>query len=108
LEASGLSVGLSLSEKTESLDELRKRIERVTLEILDLCGERLQLAKLIGEIKARERIPVENAEIEQKLKARVLEQCKKHGLDEKFGLKLLQLLLEESKQVQRDAIKTQR
>jgi chorismate mutase len=49
LEASGLSVGLSLSEKTDSLDELRKRIERVTLEIFDLCGERLQLAKQIGE-----------------------------------------------------------
>jgi len=95
-----------LSKKTESIDKLRKRIERVTLEIFDLCGERFQLAKQIGEIKAREGIPVENAEIEQKLRARVIEQCKKNNLDEKFGLKLLQLLLEESKQVQRDTMKT--
>jgi chorismate mutase len=108
LEASGLSVGLSLSEKTDSLDELRKRIERVTLEIFDLCGERLQLAKQIGEIKASEGIPVKNAKIEQKLGAKVLGQCKKHNLDEGFCLKILQLLLEESKQVQRDTIKTQR
>ena len=100
-------MGLSLSKKTESIDKLRKRIERVTLEIFDLCGERFQLAKQIGEIKAHEGIPVENAEIEQKLRARVMEQCKKNNLDEKFGLKLLHLLLEESKQVQRDAIKTQ-
>ena len=99
-------MGLSLSKKTESIDKLRKRIERVTLEIFDLCGERFQLAKQIGEIKAREGIPVENAEIEQKLRARVIEQCKKNNLDEKFGLKLLQLLLEESKQVQRDTMKT--
>jgi len=95
-----------LSKKTESIDKLRKRIERVTLEIFDLCGERFQLAKQIGEIKAHEGIPVENAEIEQKLRARVMEQCKKNNLDEKFGLKLLQLLLEESKQVQRDTMKT--
>lgn len=95
-----------MGEKTESISELRKCIERITIEIFNLCGERLQLAKQIGEIKAREGIPVENANIEQKLKVRVLEQCKKHSLDEKFGLKLLQLLLEESKQVQRDAIKT--
>jgi chorismate mutase len=106
LKASGLSVGLPLGEKTESISELRKHIERVTMEILNLCGERLQLAKQIGEIKAREGIAIENAKIEQKLKIRVLEQCKKYGLNEKFGLKLLQLLLEESKQVQRDAIKT--
>ena len=99
-------MGLSLSKKTESIDKLRKRIERVTLEIFDLCGERFQLAKQIGEIKAHEGIPVENAEIEQKLRARVMEQCKKNNLDEKFGLKLLQLLLEESKQVQRDTMKT--
>jgi chorismate mutase len=98
-------VGLSLGEKTESIGELRKRIERVTLEIINLCGERLQLAKQIGEIKTREGIAVENIKIEQKLKVRVLEQCKKHGIKEKFGLKLLQLLLEESKQVQRNTIK---
>ncbi len=99
-------MGLYLGEKTESIDEMRKRIDRVTLEIFDLCGERLQLVKQIGEIKAREGIAIENAKIEQKLKVRVLMQCKKYGINEKFGSKLLQLLLEESKQVQRDAIKT--
>ena len=95
-----------MSKRTESLDELRKRIESVTLEIFSLCGERLRLARQIGEIKARRGIPVENAEVEQKLEAKVLEHCKKHDLDEDFCLKLLHILLEESKRVQREAAKT--
>jgi len=96
-----------LSEKTDSLDELRKRIEAVTLEIFSLSGERVQLAKQVGGIKARRGIPVENVEVEQKLTEKVLEHCRRLGLDEDFCLVLLQVLLEESKRVQREAAKTQ-
>ena len=98
-------MGLPLSGKTESLDELRKRIEAVTLEIFSLCGERIQLARQIGEIKVRTGIHVENAEIEQKLEAKVLEHCKKRDLNEDFCITLLHVLLEESKRVQREAAK---
>jgi chorismate mutase len=100
-------VGLTLSEKSESLDELRRRIEAVTLEIFSLSGERLHLAKQIGRIKARRGIPVENAEVEQKLTEKVMERCRKKGLDEDFCLMLLQVLLEESKRVQSESAKTQ-
>jgi len=101
-------VGLPLSEKTDNLGELRRRIEAVTLEIFSLCGERVQLAKQIGEIKTRKGIPVENVETERKLKEKVMQHCGKLGLNEDFCLSLLQVLLEESKRVQREVAKSQR
>jgi chorismate mutase len=89
------------------MDAIRKQIEKVTLEIFDLCAERLKLAKQMGEIKAKKGIPVENLKIEKELKDKVLMQCKRQGLDENFCSVLLQLLLEESKKVQRDITKSQ-
>ncbi|MBS7656621.1 MAG: chorismate mutase [Candidatus Bathyarchaeia archaeon] len=96
-----------MSEKTE-IEEIRKQLEKVTLEIFNLCEKRLQLSKKIGELKANAGMPIENAQVEQSLKNKVLEKCRKQGLDENFSLNLLQLLLEESKRVQRDIIKSRR
>jgi len=92
-----------LTRKT-SLTELRNEITRVTLEITRLCGERLQLAKSIGEIKARENLPVESPKFEEDLRSEVLSICQTYGLDRGFCLKLLDLLLDESKRVQRDLL----
>jgi chorismate mutase len=87
---------------------MRKQIEKVTLEIFNLCAERFQLARQLGKIKADKGILVENLKIEQELRSKVLKLCKKHGLGEGFCLELLELLLKESKQVQRDVAKSQR
>jgi len=94
-----------LSEKND-IEEVRKKIEKVTLEIFSSCEKRLQLSKKMGEIKASKGIPVENEQVERELKDKVLEQCRKQGLDERFCSKLLQLLLEESKRVQRNIAKS--
>ena len=96
---------LLLSEKND-IEEVRKKIEKVTLEIFSSCEKRLQLSKKMGEIKASKGIPVENEQVERELKDKVLEQCRKQGLDERFCSKLLQLLLEESKRVQRNIAKS--
>ena len=89
-----------MNEENE-LDVLRERIAEVTLEILRLCGERFSLAKKIGEIKIRMKMPIENTEVEDKLKRKVLEECRVYGIDSHFGLKVLNLLLEESRRIQR-------
>jgi len=94
-----------LSEKND-IEEVRKKIEKVTLEIFSSCEKRLQLSKKMGEIKASKGIPVENEQVERELKDKVLEQCRKQGLDEKFCSKLLELFLEESKRVQRNIAKS--
>ena len=74
---------------------------RLTLEIIRLAGERLTLAKKIGEIKAQRNMPIEDSRVEQELREKVVELSKKLNMDVNFSLNLLNLLIEESKRVQR-------
>lgn len=83
------------------LNEFRMEIERVTSQILDLVERRLDLAREIGRLKEKLGMPVRNKAVEMRLRERVLENCKKTGLDEKFAMSLLDLLVEESVRAQR-------
>ncbi len=86
----------------EDLSGLRSEIMRLTLEIIRLAGERLALAKKIGEIKAQRNMPIEDPRVEQELREKVVELSKKLNMDVNFSLNLLNLLIEESKRVQRE------
>jgi len=86
----------------DDLERLRDEVSKVTIQIIRLCGERFSLARKIGEVKAQRRMPVEDSKIEANLKQEVLEKCRSYGVDTKFALDLLDLLLEESKRVQRN------
>ena len=86
----------------EDLSGLRSEIMRLTLEIIRLAGERLTLAKKIGEIKAQRNMPIEDSRVEQELREKVVELSKKLNMDVNFSLNLLNLLIEESKRVQRE------
>jgi len=88
----------------QGIAELRKEITRVTLEIFRLCGERLQLAKQIGEAKARENMPIESFKVEERLRREVLDVCRTHGMDTGFCLRLLESILDESKRIQRELV----
>ncbi|MBS7624302.1 chorismate mutase [Candidatus Bathyarchaeota archaeon] len=92
------------SEQT-SLRSLREEIARLTLEIIRLSGERLALARKIGEIKARMGMPVEDQTAENDLRMRVIDFSRKNGINEDFSLKLLELLIEESKRVQQENLR---
>lgn len=85
------------------LAELRKDITRVTLEIFRLCGERIRIAEKIGEIKSCSKLPVDNLHVEEELRNKVLEVCRENSVDTGFCVKLLDLLLQESKRVQEEA-----
>ncbi len=89
----------------ESLDELRRDLAQTTLGIISLCGERMLLAKKIGETKAENYLPVENLSIEEELKGEALKVCREYGMDEGFCLKILELLLKESKRIQHEVMK---
>ncbi|MEM2341849.1 MAG: chorismate mutase [Candidatus Bathyarchaeia archaeon] len=90
----------------EDLKALRDEVTRLTLEIIRLSGERVSLAKRIGEIKAQNNLPIEDPLVENELRVKVVDLSQKCGVDINFALKLLDLLLEESKRVQRDIIKS--
>ncbi|MCX8171023.1 MAG: chorismate mutase [Candidatus Bathyarchaeota archaeon] len=88
----------------EDLKALRDEVAKLTFEIIRLSGMRLTLAKKIGEIKAQNNMPIEDPAIEKELKVKVIDFSRRHGIDEGFSLKILDLLLEESKRVQREAL----
>lgn len=90
---------------TRDLRNLRSRVAELTLEIIRLSGERLALARKIGEIKAKSNMPIEDPLVEQELRSKVVDLSRKHNIDLNFSLKLLNLLIEESKRVQRDVMK---
>lgn len=91
--------------ENEDLKNLRDEMTKITLEIIRLSGKRLVLARKIGEIKARRGMEVEDLKVEQELKNKVIELSREQNIDTDFSLKLLNLLIEESKRVQRDIIK---
>jgi chorismate mutase len=92
-------MGLGVGER--ALRALREEMARVTLEIVRLCGRRLMLAGRIGEVKAGLGLPLENRRVEEGLRRMIIEECRLLGLSEEFGTDLLDLLIEESKKVQR-------
>lgn len=90
-------------EQERGLEELREEIRQATVEILRLTGERLSLAKKIGKLKQKMGISIEDLKAEEELRHLALEKCQVYGVDSRFGLKLLNLLIDESKRVQKES-----
>ncbi|MEM2091945.1 MAG: chorismate mutase [Candidatus Bathyarchaeia archaeon] len=88
------------------LRALREEMARLTLEIIRLSGERISISRRIGEIKARNKMPIEDPDVERDLRGRVIDLSERHGIDVNFSLRLLDLLIEESKRVQREIVKS--
>jgi len=101
----GFFGGFDLSEELE-LEKLRDEIAKVTLEIFNLCRERIELSKKIALVKSRRMLPIEDLEVEESLKRRLLSFCRENNLDEEFCTKLFNLLICESKRVQNNVMKT--
>ena len=86
----------------EKINDLRNEIEKITIKIIKLCMERLMLVKEIGKIKTQKSLPIENLQIEMKLKKKVDLLCKKYAVDSISYLKILEILLIESKKIQKE------
>lgn len=86
------------SEK--ELAQLRERIADKTREIIDLVGERNDLAKKVGALKTMGSLPIEDQSVEESLVRLVIRECDARGVDPGTGLKILSALLGEGKRVQ--------
>ena len=85
------------------MDELRARMEQVTLEMTRLMAERTRLARQIGEAKRELGVAVEDARREAVLREAVLREADREGLGRGTASRLLSVLLRESHSVQRSA-----
>ena len=86
--------------KMTELEELRKKIEIVTIEMLALLKTRTEIAQKIGKIKNQQGMSVSNESREDKLRELVKKQCQKIDFDSNTALKFLNFLLNESVKVQ--------
>tara|TARA_B110000014_G_scaffold248083_1_gene222138 strand:+ start:150 stop:1505 length:1356 start_codon:yes stop_codon:yes gene_type:complete len=82
------------------LDELRKKIEEITIEMLSLLKTRSEIAQEIGKIKNREGMSVSNESREDKLRELVKKKCQDINFNSNTALKFLNFLLNESVKIQ--------
>ncbi len=87
----------------ERLDLLRREVREVTEEIIRLMGKRFSLIKEINDIKIRAGIPVRDLAVEEALRRRVAALCDRYKVKRELGLRILNLLIEESVRMQEKA-----
>jgi len=88
------------------LEELRKKIEEITVEMLSLLKTRTEIAQEIGKIKNEQGMSVQNESREDDLRELIKNECKKIGFDENTALKFLNFILNESVKIQSVESKT--
>ena len=67
--------------KMTEIDELRKKIETITIEMLSLLKTRTEIAQEIGKIKNQQGMSVSNESRENELRELVKKQCKEISFD---------------------------
>jgi chorismate mutase len=82
--------------RTKELEVLRNEVKVVTEDIIKLLGKRLELTRKIGKIKASLGMAIIDPKVENELRKSVSALCKKNGVNELFGLLILDLLIKES------------
>ena len=82
------------------IDDLRNKMEDVTLKMIKLLKSRTDIAKEIGEVKKNIGKGVTDETREDSLRAKVISLSKSIGLDESIATKFLNFLLNESVKVQ--------
>lgn len=85
---------------SEDLESLRHYVRDITAQIMRNVHQRMELAMQIGKIKNRLGIEVKDEKVEHDIRAMVLSLADEIGMGRDFALRLLNILLTESEQVQ--------
>jgi aspartate aminotransferase len=82
------------------INELRSKMDEITMEMIKMLKERTEIAKEIGEIKKNAGKVVTDESREDSLRIKIISLCKELNFDETIATKFLNFLLNESVKVQ--------
>ncbi len=85
----------------EKLDNYRKEINKINLQILELLKKRMQVSKKIGKYKKQNNLTVLDVKRERELYEKLKKYANEKSLDEKFVKKLFKLIIKQSKKEQK-------
>ena len=88
-------------EKYYELEQLRTEVLDTTSQIIRQVKKRMQLSQQIGHLKSRLNIDIRDEKVEQDIQKSVLALSEELELDSEFSVKLLDLILTESINIQR-------
>ena len=80
----------------DNVDAIRWRIEEVDNHILDLIGQRMHLAKQMGQFKVGRSMPIRNVRVEDQVIARFVSRAKEAEISEGAAKRIAMLLIHES------------
>lgn len=80
----------------ESIDDIRKRIEKIDLEILRMMANRTAAAVEMGQMKAESALPLRAPAVEEKVVGRYVERAKEFGMSAESASQIATLLIRES------------
>jgi len=82
------------------IDQLRNKVNKITLEMIKLLKTRIDLAKEIGSIKKEHGLSITDESREEQLRSKIVSLCNNIDLDENIAKKFLNYLLNESTKIQ--------
>jgi len=84
----------------EHVDAIRWHIEETDNQIMDLIGQRMRLAKEMGQHKVGKGMPVRNLRVEEQVMARFASRAKQADVSEEAARSIAKILLHESEDAQ--------
>jgi len=89
-----------------NINELRSKMDEITIEMIKMLKARTEVAKEIGEIKKNAGKAVTDERREDNLRIKIVSLCKELNFDEAIATKFLNFLLIESVKIQSDNMQT--
>lgn len=84
----------------DNIPLLRQEIQNITREIIRLCGKRQKKITSLGNLKKLHGVDIRNHAVESYLRTIVIQESKRAGLNINHGIKILDMLLDLSLDVQ--------
>ena len=87
---------------SKELEELRKQIDALDIELIDVLARRIGVVRKVGELKAGTDISVVQPARAQAVKNRAAEMGAEKGLEEEFVRKLYDLMIDHAHELEHD------